>query len=161
MVHMGYGLGCGCDHQTMFLLNVIFYCYISRIFDKLLYIYIYIYIYVCVYIHVHYIYIYICTYVFIYIYAYHIYIYIYVCICICIYIFIYIYIYLYIYMKYMHISICMGISKWKIFIFEIIKYMHFYRETYHMSLEYAVKRRVSKDPAIRKETEYTYIISKQ
>ena len=46
------------------------------------------------------------------------------------------------YMKYTYISICMGISKLKIFIFEIIKCIHFCRETYHMSLEYTIKKRV-------------------
>ena len=57
--------------------------------------------------------------------------------------YIYIYVCIYLYMKSMYISICLGISKWKIFISEFIKYIHFYRETYHMSLEYAVKKRVS------------------
>ena len=79
---MGWVVAAG--HQIMFLFNVIFYCYILRTFDKLIYIY----------------------------------------------------------MKHTYISICMGISKLKIFIFEIIRYIHFCRETYHMSLEYAIKKRV-------------------
>ena len=140
-----------------------FFIVIFQEFLTSFYIYIYIYIYMCVYIYMYIIYTYIYVHMCLFIYMHIIYIftYMYVYVYVYIYLYIYIYIYLYIYMKYMHISICMGISKWKIFIFQIIKYIHFYRETYHMSLEYAVKRRVSKDPAIRKETEYTYIISKQ
>ena len=45
-------------------------------------------------------------------------------------------------MKHTYISICMRISKLKIFIFEIIKCIHLFRKTYHMSLEYTVKKRV-------------------
>ena len=62
-------------------------------------------------------------------------------------------------MKYMYISICMGISKWKIFIFEVIKYIHFYREIYHRSLEYAVKKRVSKSIQQYKRKLNTHILS--
>ena len=74
-------------HQIMFLLNVIFYCYISRTFDKLLYIYRYnvctlyipIYMYICVYLYIciSYIYVHIYMYMYIYIYIY-IYLYIYI-----------------------------------------------------------------------------------
>ena len=53
-------------------------------------------------------------------------------------------------MKHTYISICMDISKLKIFIFEIFKYIHFCPETYHMSLEYTIKKNKKECP--RKHT---------
>ena len=112
MVHMGYGLGCGCDHQTMFLLNVIFYCYISRIFDKLLYIYICVCIYICtLYMHI---YMYICVYLYICI----SYIYLHICMYMYMYIYIFIYIYIYIYTW----NICIFQYAW---VFQNEKYLYF------------------------------------
>ena len=114
MVHMGYGLGCGCDHQTMFLLNVIFYCYISRIFDKLLYIYIY----MCVYIYMYIIYAYIYVYMCLFIYMHIIYIFTYMYVYVYVYIYLYIYIYIYIYTW----NICIFQYAW---VFQNEKYLYF------------------------------------
>ena len=45
------------------------------------------------------------------------------------------------------------------FIFEIIKYIHFYQETYHRSLEDAVKKRVSERIQQYKRKLNTHILS--
>ena len=83
MVHVGMGWVVTAGHQIMFLFNVIFYCYILRTFDKLIYtcIYIYIYIYIYMYVFMYlytYMYVYVYIYIYIYIYIYSLYIYIYI-----------------------------------------------------------------------------------